>query len=85
VISQDTFIVSVIYLNAKDKVLEYKLDKLPSKLKQWVVYAQNIVKVLYQKTPMMNIITNGCNNEEKVHFDIFYNFELMLLLINTIN
>ena len=43
IISVQKFIMAVVYLNAKDKVLDYRLDKLPSKLKVWHKYVSNFI------------------------------------------
>jgi hypothetical protein len=50
--------MKVVYMDspaADRKVVDYKMDKLPSKLRVWQKYAENFVKVLYQKTPFITI------------------------------
>jgi hypothetical protein len=67
------FSMSVVYLNEADKVILYKLDKLPSKLRVWHKYSDNFIKVLYQKTPMITV-TGSNELFQKIHFDMFYNY-----------
>lgn len=52
--------MKVVYLSEEQpgpdrKVVDYKMDKLPSKLRVWQKYAENFVKVLYQKTPFISL------------------------------
>lgn len=75
--------MSVVYLNSKDKVLDYRLDKLPSKLKVWHTYVANVIKVLYQKTPMLTISSpmESPNEFVKYQFDMFFNYSCMQELL----
>ena len=54
--------MSVLYTNGaidpltnKPKIIEYKLTKLPSKLKVWASYAQNFTNILHTKTPWLSL------------------------------
>jgi hypothetical protein len=57
------------------------MDKLPSKLKVWHKYALNFVRVLYNKTAMISL-TNENEIFKEMHFDMFYNYDLMQSIIN---
>ena len=60
------------------KISDFSLSRLPSKLKVWHTYAENFVKVLYQKTAMFTLSTKFDEAKfQKYHFDMFYNYEAM--------
>lgn len=67
---------------ASVKQSRYTLDKMPSKLKAWLQYSQNFVKVLYSKTTMISMSQNSSAHSlnklfDKFQIDMFYKIELM--------
>ena len=61
------------------KTSVFHLNKLPSKLKVWVQYADNFVRVLYSKTPWHSYVQRNAADAgySEMYFDVFYDYKVV--------
>lgn len=61
------------------KTSSFQLNKLPSKLKVWLQYADNFIRVLYSKTPWHSYSVRNSQDAgfSEMYFDVFYDYAVV--------
>ena len=71
---------SIMTVQSEHKTSTYALERLPSKLKVWLKYAANFLRVLHSKTPWHSYNIKDAKDEgfSELYFDVFYNYDSIL-------